>query len=36
MTSQCTVLHQDIIDKVQMKMPVENSLYDLAELFKVF
>ncbi|MGE4444122.1 MAG: ArsR/SmtB family transcription factor [Candidatus Altimarinota bacterium] len=36
MTSQCTVLHQDIIDNVQTKMPVENSLYDLAELFKVF
>ncbi len=36
MTSQCTVLHQDIIDNIQTKMPVENSLYDLAELFKVF
>lgn len=36
MTTQCTILHQEIIDVVGKKMPVENSLYDLAELFKVF
>lgn len=32
----CTVIHEDIINKVRDKMPVENDLYDLAELFKVF
>ncbi|ATW27593.1 ArsR/SmtB family transcription factor [Candidatus Formimonas warabiya] len=32
----CTVIHEDIIASVQKKMPPEESLYDLAELFKVF
>lgn len=32
----CTVIHEDIINKVRDKIPVENDLYDLAELFKVF
>ncbi|NLK98458.1 metalloregulator ArsR/SmtB family transcription factor [Defluviitalea saccharophila] len=32
----CTVLHEDIIEKVRKSMPPEESLYDLAELFKVF
>ena len=32
----CTVLHQDIIEKVRQNMPQEEKLYDLAELFKVF
>lgn len=32
----CNVIHQDIVDKVKGNMPVEENLYDLAELFKVF
>lgn len=28
--------HQDIIDRVQKKMPGEDTLYDLAELFRIF
>ena len=28
--------HQDIVDRVKPEMPDEESLYDLAELFKVF
>lgn len=32
----CTVIHEDIIDKVKDLMPTEENLYDLAELFKVF
>lgn len=32
----CNIIHNDIIEKVRKKMPQEESLYDLAELFKVF
>jgi ArsR family transcriptional regulator, lead/cadmium/zinc/bismuth-responsive transcriptional repressor len=32
----CNVIHEDIINKVKGYMPAEESLYDLAELFKVF
>lgn len=32
----CDVIHDDIVAKVKENMPEENSLYDLAELFKVF
>lgn len=32
----CNVIHEDIVNKVKEKMPVEENLYDLAELFKVF
>ncbi len=32
----CNVIHTDIIDKVKTRMPEEGTLYDLAELFKVF
>jgi len=32
----CTVIHEDIVDKARESMPVEETLYDLAELFKVF
>lgn len=32
----CTVIHEDIVDKVRQVMPQEEKLYDLAELFKVF
>lgn len=33
---ECTVIHEDIVNQVKMKMPEEECLYDLAELFKVF
>lgn len=29
-------VHQELIEKVKSKMPEEEKLYDLAELFKVF
>jgi|SRR5690554_496880 DNA-binding transcriptional ArsR family regulator len=32
----CDVIHNDIVDRVKKKMPQEEILYDLAELFKVF
>ena len=32
----CNELHEDVIEKVIAKMPDEEILYDLAELFKVF
>jgi ArsR family transcriptional regulator len=32
----CTVIHENVIEKVKEQMPPEESLYDLAELFKVF
>jgi ArsR family transcriptional regulator len=32
----CDVIHEDIVNMVKGKMPQEESLYDLAELFKVF
>jgi ArsR family transcriptional regulator, lead/cadmium/zinc/bismuth-responsive transcriptional repressor len=32
----CNVIHEDIVNKVKEKMPCEENLYDLAELFKVF
>ncbi len=34
--SCCSVIHTDIIDEVKQKMPKEETLGDLAELFKVF
>ncbi len=33
---ECSVIHEDILADVRGKMPREESLYDLAELFKVF
>ena len=33
---KCTIIHDDIINSVKANMPQEESLYDLAELFKVF
>lgn len=33
---KCTVKHEDIIEKVKPKMPREETLFDIAELFKVF
>ncbi|GAP40987.1 ArsR/SmtB family transcription factor [Flexilinea flocculi] len=32
----CEVIHEDTVKRVQEKMPLEENLYDLAELFKVF
>lgn len=32
----CSVIHEDVINSVKLKMPNEVKLYDLAELFKVF
>ena len=32
----CTVVHEDIVDKVRQVMPEDECLFDLAELFKVF
>lgn len=32
----CNVIHKEIVESVQGKMPKEEKLYDLAELFKVF
>ena len=33
---ECTCKHEDVICKVKDKMPEDEKLYDLAELFKVF
>lgn len=32
----CTVIHEEVVNRVMGRMPEEESLYDLAELFKVF
>ncbi|MBB6715320.1 ArsR/SmtB family transcription factor [Clostridium gasigenes] len=32
----CNVIHKDIVEKVRLSIPKEETLYDLAELFKVF
>ena len=32
----CNAIHEDIVARVQKKMPDEESLLDLADLFKVF
>ena len=32
----CNVIHEEIVNRVKAKMPMEENLYDLAELFKVF
>jgi ArsR family transcriptional regulator, lead/cadmium/zinc/bismuth-responsive transcriptional repressor len=32
----CEVIHEETVDRVRGKMPREETLYDLAELFKVF
>lgn len=32
----CNLVHEDIVKRVRDKMPEEESLYDLAEFFKVF
>src|SRR5690554_1475991 len=32
----CEVIHEDIVNQVREKMPQEETLYELAEVFKVF
>lgn len=32
----CTVIHEETVNYVKTRMPAEENLYDLAELFKVF
>jgi len=32
----CSVIHEDVVNHVKDKMPPDESLYDLAELFKAF
>jgi len=32
----CSVIHEEIVSKARENMPEEGTLYDLAELFKVF
>lgn len=32
----CEVIHEEVVNQVKDKMPQEETLYDLAELFKVF
>lgn len=31
----CTIIHEDIVNKVKESIPKEETLYDLADLFKV-
>jgi ArsR family transcriptional regulator len=33
---RCELIHESVIQTVKAKMPQEEALYDLAELFKVF
>ncbi len=32
----CTIIHEDVINKVREHIPQEEMLYDLADLFKIF
>lgn len=32
----CGIIHEDIVNAARERMPEEDNLYDLAELFKVF
>lgn len=32
----CSTIHEDVVEKVRASIPQEETLYDLAELFKVF
>ncbi len=32
----CSIIHEEVVTKVRESMPMEETLYDLAELFKVF
>jgi ArsR family transcriptional regulator, lead/cadmium/zinc/bismuth-responsive transcriptional repressor len=32
----CTIIHEDVVTRVKDSIPQDETLYDLAELFKVF
>jgi ArsR family transcriptional regulator len=32
----CVEVHSDVVDRIRQEMPEEETLYDLAELYKVF
>ncbi|MBE6055164.1 MAG: helix-turn-helix transcriptional regulator [Clostridium sartagoforme] len=32
----CTIIHKDVVEKVKKTLPEEQTLYDLADLFKAF
>jgi ArsR family transcriptional regulator, lead/cadmium/zinc/bismuth-responsive transcriptional repressor len=32
----CSIIHEEVVTKVRESMPMDETLYDLAELFKVF
>ena len=32
----CTIIHEDVINKVKSSIPQDEILYDLADLFKIF
>lgn len=32
----CSTIHEDVVVRIRESMPMEETLYDLAELFKVF
>ena len=34
--TECTILHEETVNKVKQEMPEDGFIYDLAELFKVF
>jgi len=36
LTCTVTTVHWELVDQIRQKMPAEEKLYDLAELFKVF
>ena len=33
---ECSFIHEEVVGKVKDQLPAEETLYDLAELFKVF
>ncbi|MDD3453023.1 MAG: metalloregulator ArsR/SmtB family transcription factor [Bacilli bacterium] len=33
---ECTIIHNDIVEKTRKEMPKDETLYDLAEIFKIF
>jgi len=33
---ECTVIHEALVEEVRGRLPDEDNLYDLAELFKIF
>lgn len=35
-TCSCNIIHNEIVNEVSAKMPDDETLYDLAEFFKVF